>query len=280
MIKTKWLIDNHIIRNTSYDNLQDIIKLMGYDCMMIKPEIYWSKSDYKIPYSIDDCVVPYTSINTSRKIPSFIGSFFQESNFLYHKYTSLSSISYNDYYLNSDGILITFSQLKNNKKYLIDLFGTDSVFIRPNSGSKLFTGFILKNDTWDYQVSSIEQLTGTSNDSLILISSVKNIVLEARFIIVDKNVVAGSTYFKNSEKYESPIYPHSLRKLADIVAQDNSPPSPVYTCDIGILDDESVKIIELNSFNCAGWYAADIQSIISSVSEYTRNIYNEINIIE
>lgn len=40
-------------------------------------------------------------------------------------------------------------------------------------------------------------------------------------------------------------------------------------CAIGIAQTEtSFKIIEMNSFNCVGWYACDTETVIRETSDY------------
>lgn len=274
MIKAKWLIDKYIIQNTSYEDLPNIIENLGYEVKLIEYNHSFHKTDYDFHFNENDCVIPYTSLQLARKLPFFIGQYFTENKFLYSSYVSNTSLS-NHLYLNSDGIFTTFRNLKENKYKFVKLFNTETFFIRPNSGAKLFTGTILDTNSWSSELNAIEQLTGVVDDSLILISPKKEIEIESRFIIADGKVITGSTYMLKGFLYESINVDQSMVELAEIVAKDDNPPALVYTCDIAKLQNGDVKLIELNSFNCAGWYASDIEKIIINVSQLTEKIYEQ-----
>ena len=58
-----------------------------------------------------------------------------------------------------------------------------------------------------------------------------------------------------------------LPQLAWFVAGVYSP-DPCFTIDIGLTADDEYKLIEMNAFNCAGFYKADIEGIVHAVHDY------------
>ena len=62
--------------------------------------------------------------------------------------------------------------------------------------------------------------------------------------------------------------------MANTIAKLDWQPDIVYTCDIALLENGDVKVIELNSFSCAGLYACNIEDILIKVSEIALLEYN------
>jgi len=169
---------------------------------------------------------------------------------------------YGDMVLNNDGV---FARLGSEETVDIakELSCDGLVFVRPDRDNKAFNGQLIREE--DILVFS-GKVHGTDLDGEpIMISSPRNIEREWRLWIVDNQVVSGSQYRKRSRLDVSAGYPEDLigitKNLCDLYS-----PSRVFVMDIG-LHYGDYKVIELGCFNSAGFYAANIESIIGAVSD-------------
>lgn len=139
-------------------------------------------------------------------------------------------------------------------------------FIRPDSGAKPFTGFVVE----PYGKHKIQQLVDSVGpETLVVIAPEKEITAEWRFVVCDRKVVAGCQYLP----VESPMAydfagdfnaPPSVR-LANKIASQAWQPDLCYTVDIAESDGD-MYLLEINSFSAAGFYDCDIKSIVKNAS--------------
>lgn len=177
-----------------------------------------------------------------------------------------------DLLLNGDGIITTFGQFKNDPKRFFELFHELSrIFIRPVSGFKTFTGFVLDINEIDYELNSTMQLTSVMDETYILVAPYKQILDEQRFLIVDGRVVDGSLYKKNGKSHidgsclnDSFIGSFNVAKQ---MAKNAWQPDSIYICDVARTHD-GFQIIELNSFACAGLYGMNKPIVIEAINKF------------
>lgn len=277
----KWVLDKSMFRKynefseAGLASLTDVIDSLGYEYTAMDYVPFSRKEDITFPYDFDDCVIPYSTINFGKFLKPYYGSFLDEESLKFHNYHSKLQMS-NDVWVNGDFIITTFYDFELNFDKYANLFQTNKLFIRPNSGSKLFTGLPITGiDDLQYQSNALRQLSGVVDNSLIMVSTGKVIKEEYRFIVAGKNIIDGSQYSLMGDHNERHFYTTEAYNLADKVAKSGRTPTEVFTCDIAKMADGSVKIVELNSFNCAGWYACEPEKIIKGVSEYVQMLYNK-----
>ena len=270
MNKVKWIINEVIYNDSLYHNLPEIIQNLGMEVTIINnTELLMGK----MPYNKSDCVITYASINVTRKLKDYFGTYMNEDNLKYSKYTSLLNVDPH-LFLNNDAILTTFYNFKNNYQYYYDLFNNDRLFIKPNSGIKLFTGYIVPLNDINHELNYLSH-TSLTNDSLLVISAPKDVKNEARFLIIDHNIVDSSLY--EIGKYSTPednIVPDNYKEFVENIIKNDWQPDPIYSIDVGTVENE-LKIIELNSFSSAGLYAMDMNKVIKEVSEFTSKSYED-----
>lgn len=258
-------------------SLTEVIKDCGYEVAIMDYKHGYRKEDLIYPYDMDDCVIPYTTINLGRHLKGYFGSYLNEEELKFNNYYSKLKI-HPSKWVNGDFLLTTFYDFENNFFKYRDFFNNDQLFIRPNSGSKLFTGLpITGYDSFISETNSLRQLSGVEDSSIILVSTAKNIREEYRFVIAGNSVISGSLYQINGEHYEQQFYTSEAYELATEVASISDKPVDVFTCDIAKMDGGAVKIIEINSFNCAGLYHCDPWKTIKEVSNYIESQYDELN---
>ncbi len=133
-----------------------------------------------------------------------------------------------------------------------------SLFVRPNSGTKPFTGHVLRHDQV-YRLESLIQMVGP--ETLVVISPEKHITGEWRYIICEGKVVAGSKYLPEET---CAAHAPSLR-LATVIASQEWQPDICYTVDICESGGE-MHLLEINSFSSAGFYKSNLFCIVDGAS--------------
>lgn len=155
-----------------------------------------------------------------------------------------------------------------NEKLKEDGTPHTSFFARPTKDTKAFTGRVFKNkDDW---YSFIEKLKLNPNsiltdDTLVQVASVKNILNEIRFWIVKGKIITASVYnvggnyclsnFIDDDAYE---FVNKMIKLFEV--------NDTFVMDI-CLTDNGYKIVECNCTNSAGFYKADMNKLIMALED-------------
>lgn len=172
--------------------------------------------------------------------------------------------SYMDHYglemFNSDAIICEFGSVDSP---------WPNFFFRPTADSKSFAGAVMMDvdvKAWAESVKSIEQENYTTIDSStpVVVAPLKEIYKEYRFFVVKGKVVTGSMY-KEGHRV---IYKTELDG-ADTYAQrivDIWQPADAFVLDIA-LGEDGFKVLEVNCFNSAGYYAADVQLLVQATME-------------
>lgn len=280
-MKSKWLIDKYLIENSYHEDISEILNRLGFE-VIVEQYIPFDNTPIEKKYSDDDCVVVYGSI-------SYVESRTKDRGFIpgkYYEKEGLECISYmhkiDDFSIlaNSNHVFTTFKDFINRKDFFYNIFNTNKVFIRPNSGFKTFTGLPIHEEEFNREINSLQQITSVTDDTLILVSSCKKISEEYRFFIVNREVVTGSQYKKNEELFIRKGYSDIAYNTAVKMAKNKWQPDLAYACDVGIINGEA-KIIELNCFSSSGFYACDIEKLILAVDKVAVMEYNcEISIGE
>lgn len=209
-------------------------------------------------------------------IYSFLGSF-QELNFLQkklklpiatyglnHYIERAGYVSYMpDWFLN-DSIMTTWGQLKSKSEWFFSLFG-ESIFVRPNNGRKTFTGQVFNTENLLGEMEFLDKHSGVVPETLIWICRAKVITGEYRFWISNGEVVTYSAYSWDETPIIEPNPSSKVLDLANKVAKHDWQVDRIYTVDITEYQNEA-KIIELNSFSCAGLYNSDAEKLLKIVS--------------
>src|SRR5690606_3444445 len=115
-------------------------------------------------------------------------------------YCNLQQLQCTSYYpkfgellLNSQYIMLPFGELNRQKEFLFQCLGEEKIFIRPNSGFKIFTGKVVTRDSWDEDL-RLFGFYSVEADKLVIASKSQDIFGEWRFVVVDNQIVSGSKY--------------------------------------------------------------------------------------
>jgi hypothetical protein len=221
-------------------------------------------------YPDEDCVVFYGTLNLGRQLQKqkgwIPGAYCNFKNLCCKTYYSY----WGKYLFNQDYIMMPFLEIKRNQDWVFEKYGVDdTIFMRPDSGAKPFTGQTLAKEMIDKEYKLYAHYAGKPLDEIIaVISSAKVIYKEWRFVVVDKKVIAGSQYKKNGKldinRDTSDSYKEAL-VLAQEVANEEWQPEVAYTLDI-CKSNGRCYLLEANSFSCSGLYDCDPEPIVREIS--------------
>lgn len=266
----KWAIDSYLFDNNPlYQKIPEVFKNLGIETHITRYDPLAETQDYG-DFSYEDNVVLYGTIGYIKKCNKqfYPGAYGYNSNRICSEYMHHMP---DGHLLNDDYIMIQFAEFKRSYLRFFAVFDTKTLFIRPNSGDKTFAGQCVSLETFVYDMQTMS-LTSVVDGTIILISAPKELLSEARFIIADKQVITGSTYrWDDILDVRRDVVPEAV-EMAKMVADQEWQMDEVYTCDIAVTHD-GPKIIELNSFSCAGWYACDYKTIIETVTDLATKTY-------
>lgn len=144
----------------------------------------------------------------------------------------------------------------------------DAFFIRPIHDSKHFAGTIYRKDDfleWQHRVVKLglSDAMSLDQDTIVMMSSIKPIYFEFRCWIVDGKIATSSLYKSGSKvMYENGI-PPTVQEYVDRMLAIHCLDIP-FVMDIALTKD-GPKIIELNTLNASGFYAADTQKLANAL---------------
>lgn len=169
--------------------------------------------------------------------------------------------------LNSDGEVTTIGEFAER-----ELDPDDEFFIRPVRDLKEFAGNVVRFGDfaeWYKRISHNEYTVKT--DCPIMVAAPKRISAEWRLFLVDGEVVSGSRYKKDGRLDISPDFPAAVKAYAEAAARAWQP-APVFVLDVCAAGD-LLRVVEIGCFNSAGFYAADIGTIVEAVTGHMETCY-------
>lgn len=262
MKTVKWAISTEAFEKPGFPRIEDALKRNNIE--YFQSVFIPNTREYSdIPYSTDECVVlygPIKFIRTKNKgfIPGAFG-FKLDSNTSYY----MSQLNPNLFF-NYDAIYLPFGSIIHKKEQLKDIFGK-YIFIRPDSGFKTFTGFHVKIDDIEAELSSTLQISNPSPHDMCLIAKAKSILGEYRFVVCNREVITGSQYrWDGKLDVRIDVHDEAWEFVDKYVAKASWQLDSCYVVDI-FLGEDGPKIGEFNSFASSGLYNCDMDKIVSAV---------------
>jgi hypothetical protein len=265
MAKVNWLFESDVF-DENISRIIDEVKRQGMRADIAHYIPQQSGQSYKDFYEPYSCVVFYGTLN-------FASQLVRETNWIPGAYNNSPGFDCTSYYPHIGHYLLTekyamlpYGDLQRQKVSLYQAYGqSDTIFIRPNSGGKVFTGQTVSYEHFDKDVSRLG-FYDVAPSELVVVSPPRNVVDEWRFIVVDKKVIAGSQYRKDNTKNVSPEVSPQARALADEVAAGPYQPARAWSLDICRTIHDNFYLLEIGCVSCAGWYACDPEPIIREIS--------------
>jgi len=261
----KWLLEKDVF-SEDLQPLKNEINKQGFEYKEIE-YIPFQGGKYDNMFDNNDCVIFYGSLNLSRRLK-------KEQNFHPHIYSTLENYECTKYYayfgkylLNQNYVMLPYSELKRRKEWLFKTIGQDgSIFVRPSSGEKIFTGQLVTIDTFDkdYELLGFYDVP---KHAVVVVSEPRNIMKENRLVIAEDKIVSGSLYSDRTTNLKYTGYSEDVEKLANYILEETEyRPDLVWTMDFCETKGGNLYLLEIGGFSCAGLYECDMEPIVREVS--------------
>jgi hypothetical protein len=170
--------------------------------------------------------------------------------------------------------MLPLNELIRRKDFIFnDIFKSNSLFVRPDSGAKEFSGRIVYSKNCNLEFFDYGFYHEDPN-LLVVISSSKKIEKEWRLVVANKKVITGSQYKINCELESSPDCPEEIIEFGNKIVNMDWEPDPIYTIDV-CSSNGKLYLLEINSFSCSGLYDCDIKKIVQVASEIALKSWKE-----
>jgi hypothetical protein len=255
----KWLLEPEVFQHDS-DSLIKALESQGIDHVICK---------FGKPYEdyIAEDVIFHGSLQFAKLLKEKT-----KGNGVYCNLPKFECLYYyprfGDYLLNSNYIMLPFGELNRRKKWIFDNIGKDNdVFLRPSSGFKNFTGTIISQAEWEQAI----KFYGFRIDPevLIVVAPPAEVLKEWRLVVVNNKVVAASQYKEDGKVVRIGEVPEIVITYGqNVLDQVKFKPDPAWVMDVCETKDSiSLKVLEVGSFSCSGFYACDPEPIIKVIGE-------------
>lgn len=181
---------------------------------------------------------------------------------------------YTKFLLNYHYVYATVQDLLDNWVFYINLFQSNKIFIRSNSGKKKLTGQCFSIEQKSEFVQQID-IYQTNPKVWLMLAPYKKITREWRFVVCDKKVITGCCYASFDMIDGDPKYNEVQEFAQNVVNSVDFSPDPVYIMDVCSIGD-NYYLLELNSFSCSGLYDCDIDVVVNKVSKVAQRIFEDV----
>ena len=179
------------------------------------------------------------------------GSFLND-NFHYNNWLN----AYGNHLLNHESVIDTFQQI--NPPW-------DTFFIRPCKDNKDFNGTVHTQESFNAWREDELSRHCEFKTSEVVASPFIPLQAEYRFFVVDGKVITYSQYKKDFCLFKSADVPFDVIAFAQKMV-DKWQPARAFVIDIATTP-HGLKVIEINNFNSAGFYLADVEKIVEAIEE-------------
>ena len=161
--------------------------------------------------------------------------------------------------------ILPANTLVENPGAVLERFGVDEIFVRPDSPLKPFSGRVLQADNITLQ--ALDHGFYFEDESIpVVVAPVQQVGREWRFVVVDQKLVASSVYVAegcstaDSTAVEQPVWDFAANIAAEV-----EPPERVYVLDV-CETASGLHLMEFNPFSGADLYGCDLHAIVEAVS--------------
>ncbi|MFT3826654.1 MAG: ATP-grasp domain-containing protein [Chitinophagaceae bacterium] len=256
----QWIVQQNLTNLNDLEGLRTACANIQVPCIGVDI-IPFSKQLPDFP--VTPCNIYYGSITFNNLVyenpATKSGLFFDPVAFSMKNYIA----QWGRYMLNFEASLTTFPEL------LQQTFENDKLlFIRPDNDDKSFAGEVKMYGEiaeWYQKLLAIQDANLTASTSIV-VSEPYNIKYEWRLWIVSGHVIAASKYREYFKLSKERGCPKEVIEFAEARC-DEYTPHDVFVMDICLCGDE-YYIVECGCMNGAGFYSADINSIVTHVTDY------------
>ena len=264
-IQPKWLIEDIYREDT--DKMVSALEQLGVEYKLTPKFSVLTSKDYLDCFSEDSCVVVFGSIQ-------FCGVIDRHAKWIPGVYADYPKYECRNYYpqlykylLNQEHQFVPFGLFEYQKELLYELYNSDNcIFIRPDKGTKMFTGQVFAKEIFDKEMNYIKDFHQVNPSELCVVAKPYKIKHEYRFIVVNDTVVTGSYYRINGIVGNKNADNSMSHKFAQHVVNKTSyRPNRVWCLDICKCGDR-YYVVEVGGFSCAGLYECDRVKLIPEIN--------------
>jgi hypothetical protein len=179
-----------------------------------------------------------------------------------------------EHLLQRDHAFVTLERLRADWDALVDAHGRDdALFIRPDANDKSFAGAVVRRsqlDGWWARAAADAAPT-----DLCVVAPPQRLEAEWRLVIAGTEVAAASQYRQGGAFDPAPGCPDDVRDFAAALARRWTP-HPVFCMDLA-RTDEGLRLIEIGSVNCSGFYACDLRAVVDAVSRAAERAFGGVS---
>jgi len=261
-MSVKWLIEPEVFQDDQQGFL-DALRDLNIEHKAVKFGVAYE--DYYKQFKEEDCVVFSGSLQFAKRIN-------RETKWIPGAYCNLPQFEclyyyprFGEFLLNHDYVMLPFGELLRRKKFLFETIGESGcLFLRPSSGFKTFTGFVVHEDEFAKELKYLP----LDAEALVIASRPVNLGREWRTVVVNNKIIAASQYkegrnFDRIAEVPQVVLDYGQHVLDSIKYQ----PDPVWILDLCETKSEEIKVLEVGSFSCSGLYACDPVAVITAVNE-------------
>jgi len=251
-----WILQNNIFSETGWDTLLKSLEQFGipYFEHKVVPFVGDLLPEPQLTDKNVICFGSYSMRHTAKKQGWYPGVFD-----LFEQDFQQQLQHWSDHMLNADSTVCRFKDA---------LFKHEQMFVRPVNDSKYFAGRVFSRDEFESWQKSVCQLglddgTSLSPDTLIQLAPPVKIFGEYRFWVVKNEIVTQSQYKRGDQV----IYASHVDDIFKTYVQERIDEwQPHETFVIDVCDTEKgIKIVEINTMNASGFYAADVQHLVMAL---------------
>lgn len=268
-----WVLDNNMFKEAGYQSMIDALERLDIPYSIHKIIPFIGDLTPPVEFSTKNvmCMGSYSLRHYSKKNGFYPGVFDLEP----QDFTKQME-HWGQYMLNADSKVNTFENTH---------FTDDVMFIRPIHDSKVFSGGVMSKDQfqkWQQDVANLDSDygDGLNKDTLIQVSSLKQIYAEYRFWIVDQKIVTYSMYKRGGRViYSSNVDGHIIDFVTLILRTKNNVtdiklstentgwrPHDAFVLDV-CETDQGMKVVEINTLNSSGFYAGNMLNLVMALQD-------------
>lgn len=267
MGKTHWIIQGNVFSEDGWDHLVEALdrNRSSYSIHRCVPFVGALQPEPVLNHDSPTVVMgTYTLVLQAKKRGWVPGAWSDPATFDYNEHVARWGAAM----FNHDAVMCKFGDVP---------FQERPFFIRPVHDTKDFTGQVCDWDDYTQWRESLAKMDPAdvwtmSMDTLVIVGPVKKIAREFRTWVVDGRVVTASQYKLGRHKTYQPLVD---QRVKDFAAEQAAVwgPAPCYVLDVFEDHDGKLWIGEVNTLNCAGFYAADMNALVGAIEEYVERTH-------
>jgi hypothetical protein len=252
----RWIVEKNIYAANGEDHFLTALKELNVDRLLVD-YIPFSHEIDPVPTQTENVIVMgSTNMIKAVKGLGWTPGVWHSDEFRFESYRE----HFGKDFLNADGEVMRFG----------DVALTEVSFVRPCEDLKSFAGGLVHPERQQEWMDSIVRYNdamedgGLSLETPVVVASVKDIIAEYRFFVVNGRVVTGCRYrLYGMASYHAAVEIDASWDFAQMMV-DQWQPATGFVIDIATTP-EGIKVIEINCLNSAGLYACDAKKIIAAI---------------